>query len=417
MSTARGTAQHILLVGTNKPGLVPLLRRGAVRRVTVLTEPWYADRFRTEGADAVLVVPDVADLTAALHAVVPAMADDPVTRVVAPSERGVPTGAWLRSYLDLPGTLYDVAVGFTAKHAMKRRLVTAGVPVAPHRVVRTRAEARDAVGVLGRPAILKPALGTGATGSVVVRATDDVDALAAPLWERGRAHPAVLVERYLGVEREYHLDGVVVDGVTLALSVCAYLRPTLLRRHDEFVGSAPLPTDDPRRGELAGLHDAAVRALGLRTGVTHLEVLEHDGGDVVGEVACRPGGGAIVPFLAHVHGVDLWRVFLDLETTGATDHLGPLDPDRPVAWYGLPVTAGVVRSTTPVEALRAVPGVTYAQVDLAPGDRVEDRFHSSSQAGWVAMAGATSEALHATMAAVRATWRLDTAPAEEVASR
>ena len=143
----------IILIGTDKFEIIPVLLRCSNLRVAVLTEPVYAERYRQCG---IVEVYEISDFKAAVAVVTQLMHQEPIDRIVGPSERGVQTAAFLRSYFDLPGMSLDVAVGFTAKHIMKRRLGDANLPTAPYRVVRGAKELPEAVAHIGLPALLKP---------------------------------------------------------------------------------------------------------------------------------------------------------------------------------------------------------------------------------------------------------------------
>lgn len=224
--------------------------------------------------------------------------------------------------------------------------------------------------------------------------------------------PAAVLERYLNVNTEYHVDAVVVDGHSCFLSVSQYVTPPLHRKHSNLGGSVLLLANDPRREVLSKIHALVIKALGLEAGVTHLEIFDVDGQFIVGEVACRPGGGWIPPLIHTVYGVDLMEMFFEIEI-GSTIKLpktAAVEPSRPVAAYGLPLEAGVIATVTPAAELEKIDGVLNALVKVEVGQEIPDRFCSSSQAGCVVIAGSEKMSLEAVISEVQRVWSLQTEP-------
>ncbi|WP_329160092.1 hypothetical protein OHB49_11810 [Streptomyces sp. NBC_01717] len=168
-----------------------------------------------------------------------------------------------------------------------------------------------------------------------------------------------------------------------------YFMP-LLGHTDDFTGSYLLPEDSPDVAAIRALHQAAVDALGLANGVTHMEVFKTCDGFVIGEISCRPAGGGIVDAVKMQYGVDLWRVFMDTALGRSAGVSGPVAPLRSeiVANCDLPVRPGrVVRISTP-EELAKVPDVLEARMSTRVGDVISSRLHSASTTGLVFLAAA-----------------------------
>ena len=197
--------------------------------VVVVTEPWYADRYRAAGFGAVHVVDSVTDYSALLARCGALMRDRPFDAVLAPSERSVQPAALLRSYFGLPGTGFDVAVALSTKHVMKRKLADAGFPVADWRPARSLSEIVTAIDDLGGRVIVKPSHGVGSVGYPVFDAPCDPEEVVSRMrdtrWSGSATNPAAVVERFLDVVAEYHVDAVVVDGRTPFVAVSRYTIP------------------------------------------------------------------------------------------------------------------------------------------------------------------------------------------------
>src|SRR4030095_9032125 len=82
----------------------------------------------------------------------------------------------------------------------------------------------------------------------------------------------------------------------------------------------PRELDDPRYTAIKEIGPAALRALGVRDALTHMEWFRRpDGSVAVSEVAARPPGAQISSMLGDVHDVDFYRVWAELVILGTFD--------------------------------------------------------------------------------------------------
>jgi hypothetical protein len=99
-------------------------------------------------------------------------------------------------------------------------------------------------------------------------------------------------------------------------SISDYLPPPLdVLRNPWIQWTVLLPRelDDPRYRAIAETGPAAVRALGVRDALTHMEWFRRpDGSVAVSEVGARPPGAQISSMLGYVHDVDFYRLWAEL---------------------------------------------------------------------------------------------------------
>ncbi|MEU9119090.1 hypothetical protein AB0C96_04400 [Streptomyces sp. NPDC048506] len=385
-----------------------LLAREDLDLLVVTERPFVAD-YPT--GTPIVVVDSLNDPVATAEAVVRHGAGDR-SAVVSLTERSAPAAGYLRGYLGLPGPSNDAVLNCTNKYAMNRRFRQAGLPVADFRLAGSPGQVRTAVAELGLPVLVKPVCGAGADAVVVVRTPKELDspamadyyaALAAPEDPSRKAFP-VLVEQYLDVVEEYHCDGLVVDHQVRHARTSRYLRPVLDHRSGLF-GSMTLPATDALAGEVRALHDAAVRAVGLGTGVTHFEALRTSDGLFAGELAARPGGGGIRRMLELRDGFDSMAAHLDV-CLGREHSWAPADAAGEVLQVMLPAARGTVRSISTAEELLKVPGVVEADMRLSPGDVVGGLMDSATVSGIVHARVAGERDAEAVLSALRTAFRL-----------
>ncbi|MFI6359406.1 ATP-grasp domain-containing protein [Streptomyces sp. NPDC050743] len=218
--------------------------------------------------------------------------------------------------LGLPGNNPARAHAARDKAAMAQALAAAGVRTPYTRLARDAGELQAALDEVGFPCVIKPVAGAGSSGVTV--AASPADAAAAAEAARtasqpygGEGDPRVLVQAY-ATGTEYSVESVTQDGTTTHLAVTRKLVTGGARRVET---GHSLPACLPARVE-ANVHrevHAAVRAVGIRHGASHTEVIVDASGQcTVIEIAARLGAGQIGVLIQHALGIDIWAALLDV---------------------------------------------------------------------------------------------------------
>ncbi|MFD8595163.1 ATP-grasp domain-containing protein [Kitasatospora sp. NPDC059646] len=398
--------KRVLLVNTSGDVAARRLQDRTDLRLSVITSPNYRGFYRPE--TDVTYVENVEDLTQVRLAALEIRRRNAFEHVVSPSEYSLQAAGYVRSYFGIPGIGYEAANAFSNKYVMKQKLAAAGLPVARFRLLGSFEDAADAARELGWPVVVKPALGGGSEDIFAVRDAAHLAELASSERTaslRNSPYP-MIAEEFVDIGTEYHCDGAVVDGEVRFASVSKYFTP-LLQAVGDLVGSYTVPLDDPLAKEIRELHDAAVAALGLTGGVTHLEVFETAGGLLIGEVSCRPGGGGIADLVAHHHGVDPWHVLIET-SLGESPAVDVRTVDGCSAVYFLPRPQGTIVELSTAEELRALPGVTHVEVRAKVGEVETGAVHSATQTGFVLLNAPTEAEVAAHVAALTRAYRIRT---------
>jgi hypothetical protein len=232
----------------------------------------------------------------------------PVERLIGSLEQLQEALALAQQRLGLPGLPAAVARNFRDKPRMKDVLRAAGVPCARHRLTDTATAARDFAAAVGFPVVVKPPAGAGAAGTYRL---DDVAALERYL----AAHPPdatrpALCEEFLSGE-EHSFDSVVIDGRIVFWSVSRYLPSPLTVMENPWIQwCVLLPRELDGFDDIRAVAGAALGALGLTSGMTHMEWFRRpDGSIAVSEVAARPPGAQFTSLLSYAHDADFYAAW------------------------------------------------------------------------------------------------------------
>lgn len=284
----------------------------------------------------------------------------PVDRLLAVLEQLQVPLAQVREHLGIGGMDPVTAANFRDKDRMKTVFEQAGVPCARHKLAVGAADALQFTERVGFPVVVKPPAGAGAKSTFRLDDPGDLTAwldMAPPTADR----PAQLEEFLTGDEGSY--DSVMIDGQVVWDSVSDYLpTPLEVLRHPwmQWVVRLPREISGPQYAGIRQVAPAALRALGLVTGLTHLEWFRRpDGSVAVSEVGARPPGAQITSMLCYAHDFDLYSAWCRLMTDGTFD-----PPER--TWAAGTVYlrgqgAGQVRGVHGLDALP--PEVTSLVVD------------------------------------------------------
>ncbi|MFE1836454.1 ATP-grasp domain-containing protein [Streptomyces sviceus] len=273
--------------------------------------------------------------------------------------------ARLARQLGLPTTAPEALQGCRNKHTSRSQFARHGVPSAVSVSVRTEREAADAAALIGYPVVLKPAAHAASMGVIRVDSADDLPpayAFAARTADHGVESTQVLVEQYLDGP-EVSVECVTHHGQT---TVVAVTRKT--------VGMPPffeelahvVDANDPLLATVAPVAVAALDAVGITDGVSHVEIRIVDGRPRLIEVNARIAGDMIGHLVHLATGVDLARAAADI-ACGRTPDLTPTRRQAAAIRFIYPAHSGTL---TARGVVKPTGGVERVRFQRQPGDRL-----------------------------------------------
>ncbi len=238
----------------------------------------------------------------------------------------VPLGE-LRDELGIPGLGAESANNFRDKSRMKDVLRAHGLPCAQHGLAHDETEAFAFARKTGFPLILKPPAGSGARGTYRVETPEQLRAALA--MSHPSAERPTLMEEFV-VGEEHSFDAVSIGGQVVWHSINHYMPSPLEVLREPWIQWCvllPREVDSPRYEGIRGVAGQVLDALGMDTGLSHMEWFRRPDGTVaISEVGARPPGAQFVTLLSYAHDIDLYAAWARLMVF---DEFDP--PPRPYA--------------------------------------------------------------------------------------
>ncbi len=262
-----------------------------------------------------------------------------------------------RDKAGIPGMGAEVVRRFRDKSAMKEALRSADVPCARYARITGVDDARRFVDEVGFPVIIKPVdgLGTRATWRL-----NDEEELAEALAKLApsAANPWQCEEFLVGSEHSF--ETVTIDGRHVWSSSTDYIPGPLEAMNTPWIQyCVVLPRETDSLDRFREVNQAALDALGMKTGLSHMEwFARQDGTVAVNEVGARPPGVNIMPLMNAAHNVDFVKAWVRLMA------LDQFDPPTRVRAAG----SAFLRGQGAGDRVIAVEGLEEALRDL--GDTV-----------------------------------------------
>lgn len=233
-------------------------------------------------------------------------------------EPGMLLAAQLREALGVPGMSVQETVPFRDKEKMKQVLDAAGVRTPRHFPATTSQQCWEAAERIGFPIILKPIAGAGSADTYRVNDADDLR----DVLPRLRHVPMVSVEEFIDAE-EFTFDTITIDGRIAYYNIDWYRPRPLIARSNEWISPQCIALRNVDQPDLAGgtkMGYDVIRALGFKTGFTHMEWYRKADGEVVfGEIGARAPGAHHVDQMNFACDFDVFREWGNAVTHGRFD--------------------------------------------------------------------------------------------------
>lgn len=215
-----------------------------------------------------------------------------------------------REALGIDGLSVDASINFRDKSRMKTVLREAGIPCARHALVSERTSAEAFAAEVGFPLVVKPPAGAGGKGTYRLDHSADLTRFL-DQYPPDAERPSLYEEFVQGTE--YSFDSVLIDGKPMWHSISRYMpSPLEVLENDWIQWCVMLPRDvgGPEFDPIRKAGFAAVKALGLKTGLSHMEWFRLTQDRIaISEVGARPPGAQFTSLLSYAHDMNFYRAW------------------------------------------------------------------------------------------------------------
>ncbi|MGA8724894.1 MAG: ATP-grasp domain-containing protein [Acidimicrobiales bacterium] len=346
--------------------------------------------------DRAVVVP-LADVDAAVSAIVALHRRSPVDAVLAVDDQGVVVASAAATRLGFRHNPPDAVAATRDKSIMRERLEVALLPQPAYRIVALGADVASAAAEIGYPCVVKPVSRSASQG--VIRVDDSIEAEAAAVRIRamtaGSPEP-LLVESFVPGD-EVAVEGLLTGGRLEVLAV--FDKPDRLDGpfFEETIYVTPSRQPPAILTEIESTAARAATALGLREGPVHAELRIGPGGAVtILELAARSIGGLCARALRFGAGVSLEEVILRHALGMGLDGLTRESQASGVMM--LPIrSAGVLDHVSGQERALAIEGVVGLDISIPSGRPVVPLPEGDRYLGFIFARGPTPHSVEAAL--------------------
>lgn len=215
-----------------------------------------------------------------------------------------------RELLGVDGLSVEAARNFRDKARMKDVLTEANLPCARHVLAENAQQARAFAGKAGFPLVAKPPAGAGGKGTYRLDSLQELDTLLSR-YAPSSHQPTLLEEFVSGTEHSF--DSIVINGEPVWHSISRYMPAPLKVLENPWIQWCVFLPRSIAGEEFATIRESgfkAVKALGLQTGLSHMEWFQlNEERIAISEVGARPPGAQITSLLSWAHDLDFYSAW------------------------------------------------------------------------------------------------------------
>ena len=279
----------------------------------------------------------------------------------------------------LVGISEETAIKATDKAKMREALKDAGVPIPEFYVVKTLGEFKEAAQKMAGSFMVKPADSSGSRGILKVEKIDDGAYEYAKRYSR---NGIVVVEECMEGP-EVSVETLAVNGEIDVIQITDKL--TTGAPHFVEMGHTQ-PTRLKCADEIRRIAVAANKAIGIKNGPSHTEVIVTQSGPKIVELGARLGGDCITTHLVPLStGVNMVRACIQIALGETPEITAGLHCGSAIRYFNQ--HAGKIVSIDGVDETEKLPGVKQISIVHGVGEEISDIVESGSRMGFVIAQG------------------------------
>ena len=284
--------------------------------------------------------------------------------------------------MDLVGIDEETALKATNKAEMRKALQAGGVPIPKFFKVANEEEYLEAVKQFEVPFIVKPADSSGSRGIYEVQNIKD-QTLIKEAYDYCRPFSRVgdvVVEEYM-CGPEVSVETLSVDGVCHVIQITDKLT-TGAPHYVEMGHSQPTKHSKEIAERIAEVARAANKAIGIKNGPSHTEIIVTSEGPKIVELGARLGGDNITTHLVPLStGVNMVECCIRIALGEKPDMEAKWSKGSAIRYFEQ--HAGIVKNIEGIEEAKAVPGVKQISIVHNVEEEVTEVISSGARMGFV----------------------------------
>ena len=295
------------------------------------------------------------------------------------SDMPMRTVAAVAKQMNLVGIDEQTAINATNKYEMRKALKREGVPIPLFFKASNYEEAKKCTENFNGRFIIKPADNSGSRGICLVENKAKVH--EAYLYSKSNSRNGdVVIEEYMEGP-EVSVETLTIDGTCHVIQITDKLT-TGAPHFVEMGHSQPSMLDDETKEKIRRITIAANKAIGIKNGPSHTEIIVTKEGPKIVELGARLGGDCITTHLVPLStGVDMVDscIKIALGQTVSIDHL--FKKASAIRYFNQ--KAGTIEKVEGIEKAIKVKGIKEIKLNYEIGDNICEIHNSSDRIGFV----------------------------------
>jgi biotin carboxylase len=302
----------------------------------------------------------------------------------------VRTMAAIASELNIVGNSMETAIKATNKAEMRGCLKQHNVPIPFFYKANSYEDYISATRHFKSRCIVKPVDNSGSRGVFLVKDVSDNEAVKYA-FEYSKKYSRcgdILVEDYMS-GHEFSVESLSVDGDVFVIAVTDKLTNGA-PRFVELGHSQPTRLPGEVRKQVESVTIAAVKALGIKNGPSHTEVMVTSEGPKIVELGARPAGDNVTSFLVPLStGVDMVKCCIQMALGQKPDLERKTNMGSAIRYFE--TQAGTIKKIRGVQEAEKIPGVKQVTFVKNVGDTIGEIYNSTDRMGFVIAQAETAQ--------------------------
>ena len=281
--------------------------------------------------------------------------------------------------LGLAGITSETALKSTDKGEMIKAFEANGVEHPWYYIIKDKKELDEVIDKITFPCISKPTDNSGSRGVMLINNKDELLESIEYSSSQGRSG-SVIVEEYL-TGNEVSVEIMTLDGKVNVLQVTDKLTtgaPHFVEMGHSQPSALPKETVDA----IKDLAIRSVKAVGIKNGPAHVEIMMTKNGPRMIELGARMGGDCITTHLVPLStGIDMVEATIKLACGEKVDIEPKLNCGSAIRYFHAP--SGKIKEIKGVEEAKKIPGVVEISFTKGVCDTVGEIGSSTDRVGFV----------------------------------